>query len=432
MKFSIVIPSYLNSAGLKHLLESIAKYTDLSDCEIIVAANGAPPETREVLHLDPPLTLLWFDEPQGFSKAVNAGIKESSGEFIVLLNDDCGLLQQEKNHWLNLLSGPFSDPEVGITGSHKLWSEDAQHEFIIFFCAMLRREMLNEIGWLDEQFTPFYGEDIDLCIRAERAGWNWVQVPVGEECHLEAIPNSEHLPEWKRAKWVGNFPISHEGESTLGQLPNHVEVVERNRSLLRQKYGPVNIEHANRIEGWMGHDEMIWLATQAKNHQVIVEIGSHCGKSTRAFADNTHGVVYAVDTWEDENVYRQFYANLAGHIASGKVRPIRATSELGAQLLQRAGVKPTMCFIDANHEYPYIKADIMNWRPLLADNGLLCGHDYSSDWPGVVQAVNELLVSYVPPKTGIWVAKHEAKISESLLGYGGFFCTGKQTVSLSA
>lgn len=430
---SIVIPTFLNSSGLKNCLESIAAYTDSDRYELIVVANGAPSETKDIVaNAGIPSTLIWFDQPQGFAHAVNIGIKESSGELIVLLNDDCTLLPQEKNHWIDLLSGPFSDPQVGITGSHKLWDPDTQHEFIIFFCAMLRRTMVEQIGLLDESLSPFYGEDITMCIEAERAGWQWVQVPVGEECRLVDVPNSEHLPEWKRQRWVGNFPIAHEGESTLGQLPNHVEVVERNRAKLRQKYGPVNIERARQIEGWMGYDEMLWLAEQSRTRKVIVEIGSHEGKSTRAFADNTEGVVYAVDTWADESTLARFYSNLADHIASGKVRPIRASSELGARLLQQAGVRPTMCFIDANHTYPYIKADILNWQPLLAEGGLLCGHDYSSDYPGVIQAVNELLVSRVPDKTGIWEALDKPNITESVEGYGGFFCTEKQTNSLSA
>jgi GT2 family glycosyltransferase len=428
-RFSIVIPTYLNTSGVKALLESIKQHTDLSDCEILVVANGAPPETREIVNMGIPLKMLWFDEPQGFSKAVNAGIKESIGDAVILLNDDCELLTQEHNRWLNLLSEPFSDPQVGITGSHKLFSEDAQHEFIIFFCVMLRRKMLDQIGVLDESFSPFYGEDIDLCIRAERAGWKWVQVPVGEECHLELMPNTEHLPEWKRSKWVGNFPISHEAEVTLGQLPNHVEVVERNRAILRARYGAVDIRRAEQIEGWMGHDEMLWLATQAKTRKVIIEVGSHAGKSTRAFADNTEGVVWAVDSWESEEVLRQFYDNLRDHIKSGKVRPVRMSSKLASKTLQ---VFADFIFIDANHDYSFIKEDIMNWRPWLAKDGVICGHDYSETFPGVVQAVNELVVPFVPSNTGIWVATDELKITEPLMGFGGFFCTEKQINSLSA
>jgi len=441
---SIIIPTYLNTGGLKTLLKSIVQYTDLNDCEIVVCANGAPPETREIMSMGIPLTLLWFDEPQGFSRAVNTGIKESQGEYVVLLNDDCELLTQEKNHWLNLLSDPFSDPKVGITGSHKLWSEDAQHEFIIFFCAMLRREMLNEIGWLDEQFSPFYGEDIDLCVRAEQAGWKWVQVPVGEECRLEHVPNSEHLPEWKRSRWVGSFPISHEGESTLGQLPNHVEVVERNRKLLRQRYGSVDIERAKQIEGWMSESELQWLAESAKTHPVIVEIGSWMGRSTRALADNLPegGRLYAVDSWamsddpafsasreyDGDGAYLQFCKNLWDHIDAGRVIPLRMNSLAASKLMRQLRISVNMIFVDGAHDVDSVTADIMNWRPCLTADGLLCGHDYTSDWPGVIQAVDSLVIAEQVPNTGIWRALETPLVSESMLGFGGFFASRSEMV----
>lgn len=425
-RISIVIPTYTNLEGLRTLLTSIREYTDLSNCEIIIVANGAPRETQTVLHsVGLAGKILWFDNPIGFSRACNAGIKESQAELIVLLNDDCTLLPQARNHWVNLLSEPFADPQIGVTGSHKLYDQDTQHEFVIFFCAMLRRSMLEQVGALDESLSPFYGEDIDLCIRAERAGWKCEAV--GGDTQLVPVPDSDHLPEWKRAKWVNQFPIAHEGEMTLSQLPEHVEVVERNRAKLRAKYR-VDIERAKQIEGWMGHDEMIWLAETGKTRGTIIEVGSHCGKSTRVFADNTDGVIYAVDKWKDERVFQQFYANLFDHIETGKVRPIRAESKLASDVLRKTNIRADLLFIDADHEYPSIKADIMNWRPLLAESGLLCGHDYSSDWPGVVQAVNELLVSYVPPKTGIWVAKDEPRITESLMGFGGFFASRSERV----
>lgn len=48
-------------------------------------------------------------------------------------------------------------------------------------------------------------------------------------------------------------------------------------------------------------------------------------------------------------------------------------------------------FIDANHEYASVKEDIKLWLPKIRKGGFLCGHDYSLQFFGVVQAVNELL-----------------------------------------
>lgn len=99
---SIIIPTYTNHKGLVECLESVKKYTDMSQAEIIVVANGAPEETRS-------LATLWFDKPLGYAKAVNAGVKASKGDYIVLLNDDCILLPQPVNQWIEMLRRPFEE-----------------------------------------------------------------------------------------------------------------------------------------------------------------------------------------------------------------------------------------------------------------------------------------------------------------------------------
>ena len=66
-----------------------------------------------------------------------------------------------------------------------------------------------------------------------------------------------------------------------------------------------------------------------------------------------------------------------------------------------------MIFIDAGHSYEEVKQDILAWRPLLREGGILCGHDLYKDGPyhpGVKQAVDELIVNYTVTGT-IWVAQ---------------------------
>jgi hypothetical protein len=47
-------------------------------------------------------------------------------------------------------------------------------------------------------------------------------------------------------------------------------------------------------------------------------------------------------------------------------------------------------YIDASHEYEYVKQDILNWLPKVKLGGIICGDDYTRGWPGVVLAVNEI------------------------------------------
>ena len=176
-----------------------------------------------------------------------------------------------------------------------------------------------------------------------------------------------------------------------------------------------DISKAREIFGWMKEAELTWLAERAKDKKTIVEIGSFHGRSTRALADNTQGTVFAVDTFEplpveDSRVnqiesYEAFRINLADHINSYHVQPVRSDSISAAQNFPKA-LRPDMIFIDAAHDYESVKRDIEAWRPLLAPGGLLCGHDYGSHdrkeiW-GVTRAVHELVPDFKEGPDSIW------------------------------
>ena len=153
IKYSIVIPTYQHCDDLlKPCLESIKKYTDLSDVEVLVVANGCTDNTKEYVEsLGESFKLVWFDEAIGYTKATNEGIKASKGSYCVLLNNDTVLLDQEKNMWLKMLEEPFlKDPKTGITGPMLVHCPYANRQFLIFFCAMIKRELLEELAYYEE------------------------------------------------------------------------------------------------------------------------------------------------------------------------------------------------------------------------------------------------------------------------------------------
>jgi Methyltransferase domain len=168
----------------------------------------------------------------------------------------------------------------------------------------------------------------------------------------------------------------------------------------------VNLERALLIDGWMEQHDLEWLAKQAATHQRIVEVGCWMGRSTMALADNTPGVVWAIDHWngseEHQNNFRDnaddpdwlakiFFHNLGEHIISGKVVPRRMPSVAFAEEWLKYGKVPfDMTFIDASHDYASVKADIVAWRPIT--KGLLCGHD-AGHGP-IMDALRELLPGY--------------------------------------
>ena len=229
-KISIVIPTYNHCDDLlKPCIESIIKYTDLSNVEVLIVANGCADNTSGyVKTLDKNIfKLIWFENGLGYTKATNTGIIAAQGEYIILLNNDIILLPQEKNLWINYLITPFEkDDKVGITGPMKVPCPYAQSELIIFFCACIKRKIFDELGILDEGFSPGFGEDTDLSVKALRAGYKLIQVPEANDQY------------YADKKMVGGFPIYHIGSETFKLLDKTNELLTKNRVTLALRYNP--------------------------------------------------------------------------------------------------------------------------------------------------------------------------------------------------
>jgi glycosyltransferase involved in cell wall biosynthesis len=211
MRYSIVIPTYNHCEDLlKPCLESIFKYTDMTDVELVISANGCTDNTDAYLKeltqrftsigFENHIRVVWNDRPLGYAAACNEGIVATRTDKIVLLNNDVVLLPQAKSQWLQMLDQPLSNLKCGISGVLKLHSEVTQRDFIVFFCVMIRRQVFSQLGLLDIGFEVGGSEDIDFCARAERAGFEI------SECFEKS---------WDGMQWVNIFPIYHKGEGTM-------------------------------------------------------------------------------------------------------------------------------------------------------------------------------------------------------------------------
>jgi predicted O-methyltransferase YrrM len=138
----------------------------------------------------------------------------------------------------------------------------------------------------------------------------------------------------------------------------------------------------------------------------IVEVGSWCGESALAMESMfgpAGGMIYCVDTWEgssndatsdvkrlyceamgEDAIFKKFLHN-TGH-KKDRIRPLRGASVSVAKNF--SGIVD-LIFLDAAHGYQDVKADIEAWLPYLADDGIICGHDFGNLFPGVVYAVDE-------------------------------------------
>jgi GT2 family glycosyltransferase len=224
MKYSIVIPTYNHCDDLlKPCIESIIRNTDMQEVEIIVVANGCTDCTRDYVLTLNNTKLIWFDEPIGYTRATNEGIKAATGDYVLLLNNDVQILDYwPKNQWLAKLTQPFlMNKKLAISGPVKYHEPAINKDFLIFFCVLINRSVFEKTGLLDEIFSPGYGEDIDFCMRVQHNEMEW-----------ECIINTQQ----ENGIHVGNFPLYHKGTATFSEMGTYGEVVKRNKIILQERY----------------------------------------------------------------------------------------------------------------------------------------------------------------------------------------------------
>ena len=217
IQLSIVIVSYNVKDYLWQCLTSVEKAIGGIKAEVIVFDNHSHDGTVEHLRpLFPDVKFIESDHNLGFARGNNRAIRQSCGKYILLLNPDTIVAE---NTFLRALRFMDEHPQAGGCGvrmmtcsgtdakesrrglptpmtslfkftglctrfpkNHRLgryymgwlpWDEPATIETVSGAFFLLRREALEAVGLLDEDFF-MYGEDIDLSYRLLKGGWeNW-------------------------------------------------------------------------------------------------------------------------------------------------------------------------------------------------------------------------------------------------------------------
>jgi GT2 family glycosyltransferase len=212
-RISVVIPNWNGKRFLTGCLDSLLQQ-NYPDVEVIIVDNGSTDGSIELLHDSyPQVKVARFEKNTGFSVAVNRGIRESTGEYIALLNNDTVV----DSDWLNQMVQVLKQrPEIGSCGCKMLAYDDHslldgagdgyrrgglpgrighreidhgqfdQERLILGACggaALYRRSLFDDIGLFDEDYFA-YLEDVDLGLRAQSAGYKCLYVPSAIMYHL--------------------------------------------------------------------------------------------------------------------------------------------------------------------------------------------------------------------------------------------------------
>ncbi|MEW5705489.1 MAG: tetratricopeptide repeat protein [Actinomycetota bacterium] len=196
---SIIILAYNQLEYTKLCIESIYRYT-IPPFELILVDNGSTDGTSAYFNSIVGAKVITNKVNLGFAKGCNQGIKIAEGDYILLLNNDVIVTEC----WLeNMIECLESDPSIGIVGPRSNYvsgpqfievdykSIEALHSFArefnrqgsdkwfdldvaIGFCMLIKREVINKVGLLDERYGIGNFEDNDFCMRAKMAGYRIV------------------------------------------------------------------------------------------------------------------------------------------------------------------------------------------------------------------------------------------------------------------
>lgn len=120
----------------------------------------------------------------------------------------------------------------------------------------------------------------------------------------------------------------------------------------------------------------------------LVEVGSHMGESAAVFAASGRFTrITCVDPWVQYPAAEAVFDQVA--IAHPVIRKVKAESVPASTQFESGSLD--MVYIDADHSLPAVREDILAWLPAVRDGGWLTGHDYAWAWPGVLQAVYEIV-----------------------------------------
>ncbi len=216
-RVSIIIPSKNRPEHIGRCLQSIFGRTTYQNLEVIVVDNGTTDNEALRILSSYPIKVVPYNEQFNYSKANNLGADCSTGDVLILLNNDTEVIT---TNWIEVLLSNLDQDDVGVVGPMLLYPDlTVQHAGIVLgprgtadhvmrgfpwktdgyagslscvrevsgvtgACLMTRKSTYAEIGGLVEHYGTHY-QDVDYCLRVRAQGKRILHVPDAQLIHYE-------------------------------------------------------------------------------------------------------------------------------------------------------------------------------------------------------------------------------------------------------
>lgn len=228
-RVAIVIVNFNGRGHLEQCLRSLVEKPSGTRIDVVVVDNASTDGSQAVVSNFPTVRLIQLDRNVGFSAGNNAGIRATSSELVLLLNNDttvpAGAIDRlvaaldedataavagprlvDGNGEAELSFGPMISPlgelrQKLVTTLHargfgpvRSWLERATRreryvDWVSGACLLVRRKVAEDVGLLDERFF-LYTEDVDFCASVRARGWKVLFSPSAEIVHLRGRSRS--------------------------------------------------------------------------------------------------------------------------------------------------------------------------------------------------------------------------------------------------
>jgi GT2 family glycosyltransferase len=230
---TLIIPTRNGATLLRRCIEGIYQKTSYFNFELIVVDNQSndPDTLNYLLELERRrgVRILRYDAPFNYSGINNFAVQHARGEIVGLLNNDLEVITPE---WLEEMVSHAIQPGIGVVGAMLYYPNDTiQHAGVILgvggvaghaycrqprgyngaasraalcqnlsavtaACLVVRREVFEKVGGLDETDLAIAFNDIDFCLRVRENGYRNVWTPYAEFYHYESATRGyEETPE---------------------------------------------------------------------------------------------------------------------------------------------------------------------------------------------------------------------------------------------